>query len=165
VGSLVGQKGVRVMAVINELGGEKIDIIEWSDDPAHLISNALSPAKVLSVDLGTGTHEARVIVPHDELSLAIGKKGQNVRLAAKLTGWKIDLRSDTKPTVSAEMPSKNSEEDVRDQPTTVPALQSEQVPALQSEQVVHESELLSAPEKPAIKAKTRKKSSKKSPKE
>lgn len=97
VGSLVGQKGVRVMAVINELNGEKIDIIEWSDDPLAFIEHALSPAKVVSVDLNKDTKEARVIVPHDELSLAIGKRGQNVRLAAKLTGWKIDLRSDVKP--------------------------------------------------------------------
>ncbi len=97
VGSLVGQKGVRVMAVINELGGEKVDIIEWSDDPATFIGNALSPAKVVSVELDTARKEARVFVPNDELSLAIGKRGQNVRLAAKLSGWKIDLRSDTKP--------------------------------------------------------------------
>ncbi len=97
VGSLVGQKGVRVMAVINELGGEKIDIIEWSEDAAELISNALSPAKVVSVDLNTQHKEAKVVVPEQELSLAIGKRGQNVRLAAKLTGWKIDLRSDAKP--------------------------------------------------------------------
>ncbi len=101
VGSLVGQKGVRVMAVINELGGEKVDIIEWSDDPATFIGNALSPAKVVSVELDAVRKEARVLVPNDELSLAIGKRGQNVRLAAKLSGWKIDLRSDAKPSEPA----------------------------------------------------------------
>jgi N utilization substance protein A len=91
IGSCVGQKGTRVQAVIDELGGEKIDIVEWSDDPAKFISNALSPAKVLNVELNEEKKEARVIVPADQLSLAIGKQGQNVRLAAKLTGWKIDV--------------------------------------------------------------------------
>lgn len=91
IGSCVGQKGTRVQAVIDELGGEKIDIIEWNDDPAKFISNALSPAKVLRVELDEEKREARVSVPTDQLSLAIGKQGQNVRLAAKLTGWKIDV--------------------------------------------------------------------------
>ncbi|MFY9462851.1 MAG: transcription termination factor NusA [Candidatus Sungiibacteriota bacterium] len=92
VGSLVGQKGVRVSTVIQELGGEKIDIIAWSDDPKELIAHALSPAKVISVEINEHRHDARVTVPEDQLSLAIGKRGQNVRLAAKLTGWKIDVR-------------------------------------------------------------------------
>jgi N utilization substance protein A len=91
IGSCVGQKGTRVQAVIDELGGEKIDIIEWNDDPRKFIANALSPAKVLNVELDEGKMEARVSVPADQLSLAIGKQGQNVRLAAKLTGWKIDV--------------------------------------------------------------------------
>jgi len=91
IGSCVGQKGTRVQAVIDELGGEKIDIIEWSDDIARFISNALSPAKVLNVGMNESRQEARVAVPADQLSLAIGKQGQNVRLAAKLTGWKIDV--------------------------------------------------------------------------
>jgi len=91
IGSCVGQKGTRVQAVIDELGGEKIDIIEWNNDPAKFISNALSPAKVLYVELDEEKREARVFVPADQLSLAIGKQGQNVRLAAKLTGWKIDV--------------------------------------------------------------------------
>jgi N utilization substance protein A len=77
--------------VIDELGGEKIDIIEWNESPAKFISNALSPAKVLHVELAEEKREARVSVPTDQLSLAIGKQGQNVRLAAKLTGWKIDV--------------------------------------------------------------------------
>ncbi|MCL5733743.1 MAG: transcription termination factor NusA [Patescibacteria group bacterium] len=96
VGSLVGQRGTRVMAVNNELGQEKIDIIEWSEDPAKFISNSLSPAKVESVEI-LPRHEARVYIPEDQLSLAIGKGGQNVRLAAKLTGWKIDIRSASHP--------------------------------------------------------------------
>jgi N utilization substance protein A len=91
IGSCVGQRGTRVQAVINELGGEKIDIIEWSDDPGRFISNALAPAKVLDVDTNQEQKIARVKVPEDQLSLAIGKKGQNVRLAARLTGWKIDV--------------------------------------------------------------------------
>jgi N utilization substance protein A len=92
IGSAVGQRGTRVQAVINELGGEKIDIIEYSDDPEIYIANALSPAKVLEVKR-LPKNKAQVIVPEDQLSLAIGKDGQNVRLAAKLTGWKIDVRS------------------------------------------------------------------------
>lgn len=91
IGSCVGQKGTRVQAVINELGGEKIDIIEWSEEPAKFIANALAPAKVLNVDIDNETKIAKVEVPEDQLSLAIGKRGQNVRLAAKLTEWKIDV--------------------------------------------------------------------------
>lgn len=96
VGSVVGQRGTRVMAVTNELGTEKIDVVEWSEDPEKFLSNALSPAKIKMVEL-TGQKEARVLVSEDQLSLAIGKGGQNVRLAAKLTGWKIDVRSQSNP--------------------------------------------------------------------
>jgi N utilization substance protein A len=96
VGSAVGQRGTRVMAVTNELGNEKIDIIEWSDDPAKFIGNAVSPAKAKLVEI-LERREARVLVSEDQLSLAIGKGGQNVRLAAKLTGWKIDVRSQSNP--------------------------------------------------------------------
>ena len=92
IGSAVGQKGTRVMAVINELGGEKIDIIEYSAEPEKYIANSLSPAKILEVKI-MPKNKAMAIVPEDQLSLAIGKDGQNVRLAAKLTGWKIDVRS------------------------------------------------------------------------
>ncbi len=91
VGSLVGQKGVRVQAVISELGEEKIDIIAYSDDPARFIAQALSPAKDIQVKLNEEDKVATVTVPQGQLSLAIGKGGQNVRLAAKLTGWKIDI--------------------------------------------------------------------------
>lgn len=91
IGSCVGQKGTRVQAVIDELGGEKIDIIEWNENPEKFIAAAISPAKVLSVSLNENEKQASVNVPEDQLSLAIGKQGQNVRLAAKLTGWKIDV--------------------------------------------------------------------------
>ncbi len=91
IGSMVGQRGTRVSAVINELGGEKVDIIKWDEDPEKFVANSLSPAKVLSVE----KDKSRMIVTvaEDQLSLAIGKAGQNVRLAAKLTGWKIDIKS------------------------------------------------------------------------
>lgn len=93
VGSLVGQRGVRVATVTSELGGEKIDVIEWSEDPKEYIEDALSPAKIISVDIDEENHKANVVVSEDQQSLAIGKGGQNVRLAAKLTGWKIDIKS------------------------------------------------------------------------
>lgn len=93
VGSCVGQKGIRVGTIISELGGEKIDIIEWSSQPSQFISNALSPAKILDVEIKEKTKEAEILVDEDQLSLAIGRAGQNVRLAAKLTGWKLDIRS------------------------------------------------------------------------
>lgn len=92
VGSLVGQKGVRVGTVISELGGEKIDIIEWSNNHEQFIAHALSPARVLSVDLNEADHVAVVLVDESQLSLAIGRSGQNVRLAAKLSGWRIDIQ-------------------------------------------------------------------------
>ncbi len=91
IGSCVGQKGTRVQAVIDELGGEKIDIILWNEKPEKFIAAAISPAKVVDVKLDTDRKEAKVTVPEDQLSLAIGKQGQNVRLAAKLVGWKIDV--------------------------------------------------------------------------
>ncbi len=94
IGSCVGQKGTRVQAVIDELGGEKIDIIEWSENAEKFISSSLSPAKVLAVELDETNKAAAVKVPEDQLSLAIGKRGQNVRLAAKLTGWKVDILGD-----------------------------------------------------------------------
>lgn len=91
IGSCVGQRGMRVQTVISQLGGEKIDIIEWADDQRRFIGAALSPAKVLAVELDEANHSARVEVAEDQLSLAIGRGGQNVRLAVKLTGWKIDI--------------------------------------------------------------------------
>ena len=94
VGACVGMNGDRVNAIVDELRGEKIDIITWSDDPAVLIENALSPAKVISVTADEEEKTARVIVPENQLSLAIGKEGQNARLAAKLTGYKIDIKQE-----------------------------------------------------------------------
>ena len=103
IGAAVGQRGTRVMTVISELGGEKIDIINWSDNPQDFIANALSPAKVLEVKIEE-KNTALAIVPEDQLSLAIGKDGQNVRLAAKLTGWKIDVRGEGSPAGAAAAP-------------------------------------------------------------
>ena len=107
VGSMVGQRGVRVSTVMSELGGEKIDIIEWNDDPKKYIEDALSPAKALGVEINETDKQATVLVSEDQQSLAIGKGGQNVRLAAKLTGWKIDIQS-TSP--------KKTEEKTEDKP-------------------------------------------------
>ncbi|MCR4418937.1 MAG: transcription termination factor NusA [Clostridia bacterium] len=95
IGACVGPRGVRVQTVVNELRGEKIDIIRWSPDPAEFVASALSPAKVVSVELDEDSHAARVVVPDYQLSLAIGREGQNARLAARLTGWKIDIKSES----------------------------------------------------------------------
>ena len=95
VGSCVGQKGVRIQNVINELNGEKIDVIEWNEDPSIYIASALLPAQILAVDVKEEEKFAQVIVPDDQLSLAIGRSGQNARLAARLTNWKIDIKSET----------------------------------------------------------------------
>lgn len=95
LGACVGPKGMRVQAIVNELRGEKIDIIKWNEEPTEFIASALSPAKVFSVEILGGEKGAQVIVPDYQLSLAIGKEGQNARLAAKLTGWKIDIKSES----------------------------------------------------------------------
>ena len=95
VGSCVGNKGVRIQNVINELNGEKIDVIEWDEDPSIYIASALLPAQILAVDINEKDKFAEVIVPDNQLSLAIGKSGQNARLAAKLTNWKIDIKSES----------------------------------------------------------------------
>ena len=95
VGSCVGQKGIRIQNIINELNGEKIDVIEWSEDPAVYISAALLPAEVMAVDVKPEEKFAQIIVRDDQLSLAIGKAGQNARLAARLTNWKIDIKSES----------------------------------------------------------------------
>ncbi|MFN8622617.1 MAG: transcription termination factor NusA [Chloroflexota bacterium] len=101
VGATVGQRGGRVQAVVAELGGEKIDVIPWSDDPAVFVANALSPAQVVGVQIDEENRIAAVTVPERMLSLAIGREGQNARLAAKLTGWRIDIRSDQAPRAEA----------------------------------------------------------------
>lgn len=95
IGACVGNRGTRIATIISELNGEKIDLIEYSDDPLDYIARALSPAKVLSVETNDSLNTSQVIVPDDKLSLAIGKGGQNVRLAAKLTGWKIDVKAES----------------------------------------------------------------------
>ena len=103
VGSCVGQKGTRVNTITQELLGEKIDIIPWSEDPKQFIPNSLSPAKVLSINIDEHEHKATIEVADDQLSLAIGKGGQNVRLAAKLTGWRIDIKGNGKEVSSGRM--------------------------------------------------------------
>ncbi|TMD61198.1 MAG: transcription termination/antitermination protein NusA [Chloroflexi bacterium] len=101
VGASVGQRGLRHQAVVNELGGEKIDIITWSADPAEYVKNALAPAQVIRVDIVPEEKTAYVVVPDKQLSLAIGKEGQNARLAAKLTSWRIDIRSESEAAAEA----------------------------------------------------------------
>lgn len=118
VGSCVGQRGQRVQAIVDELKGEKIDIVEWSEDPVEYVSNALSPSKVVNVLVNEEEKSTTVIVPDYQLSLAIGKRGQNARLAAKLTGWKIDIKSESSareegifPNEQADETSSNDEDD------------------------------------------------------
>ncbi|MDE1975170.1 MAG: transcription termination/antitermination protein NusA [Patescibacteria group bacterium] len=122
IGSMVGQRGVRVSTVTSELSGEKIDIVEWNEDPALFIEEALSPAEVVSLELIDEEHRAIVTVTEDEQSLAIGKGGQNVRLAAKLTGWKIDIRSTGGDTLDEEEP-----DDVTDEADEVAEAEEEKV--------------------------------------
>ena len=110
VGACVGMNGARVNAIVNELRGEKIDIINWSDNPAILIENALSPAKVISVMADPDEKVAGVIVPDYQLSLAIGKEGQNARLAARLTGYKIDIKSETQAIECGDLPENYMEQ-------------------------------------------------------
>ena len=107
----VGQRGSRVDRVVNELKGEKIDIIKWSADPAEFVANALNPAHVLQVYIAENEKACRVIVPDNQLSLAIGKEGQNARLAARLTGWKIDIKSESQAASMTDMlPAEEAEQ-------------------------------------------------------
>ncbi len=123
VGATVGQRGARVQSVVAELGGEKIDVIPWNDDPAVFVANALSPAQVLGVDIDEEHRIASVTVPERMLSLAIGREGQNARLAAKLTGWRIDIRSDVSVAeAKAAAESKVADEEVAE---TAPAAEAE----------------------------------------
>ncbi|HEO8418974.1 transcription termination factor NusA [Niallia sp. FSL W8-0635] len=108
VGSCVGPKGTRVQTIVNELKGEKIDIVKWSSDPTVFVANALSPSKVLEVIVNEEDKATTVIVPDYQLSLAIGKRGQNARLAAKLTGWKIDIKSESEAREAGLYPTENS---------------------------------------------------------
>jgi transcription termination/antitermination protein NusA len=113
IGAMVGQRGMRIMAVTNELNGEKIDIIRWSEDPREFVTNALSPAKITRVDFNN-RNEAKVIAPTDQISLVIGRKGQNVRLAARLTGWKIDVRDESgqRPTEDEPVQDKSADSEL-----------------------------------------------------
>ena len=108
VGACVGSRGARVQSVSNELNGEKVDIVEWSEDPVIFVANALSPSKVLDVHVNEEDRSTTVVVPDYQLSLAIGKRGQNARLAAKLTGWKIDIKSETDARELGIYPNENS---------------------------------------------------------
>jgi N utilization substance protein A len=110
VGACVGPKGSRVRTVVSELRGERVDVVLWSDDPAKCVASALSPAKVSRVIVDEANNYATVIVPDDQLSLAIGKEGQNARLAAKLTGWKIDIKSQSQVEAEVDQMSQDQEE-------------------------------------------------------
>jgi N utilization substance protein A len=129
VGACVGQRGVRIQAIVNELNGEKIDVVEWSSDPARFVANALSPAKVLGVELTedeNGDKVANVLVQDRQLSLAIGKEGQNARLAAKLTGWRIDIKSETQV---AEAAAAQPAAPITEAPVEEPLIAAEPTPA------------------------------------
>ena len=110
VGSCVGMRGVRIQNIVNELNGEKIDVVEWNDDPARYVANALSPAQVVRVTVDEDSKTATVVVPERQLSLAIGKEGQNARLAAKLTGWRIDIKSEAAMRAAAERAREEAEQ-------------------------------------------------------
>lgn len=114
-GACIGPMGSRVRNVMAELHGEKIDIVDWSDDPAEMVANALSPARVSKVEVvDLGTRSARVTVPDYQLSLAIGKEGQNARLAARLTGWRIDIRPDTETEAERDVADRERAERARE---------------------------------------------------
>jgi len=146
VGSCVGQKGVRVQAVINELGGtEKIDVIQWNEDKARLIAAALSPAKDLSVTVDEEKQEARVVAPDDQLSLAIGREGQNVRLASRLTGYKIEIlgKNEGKPvSLEAEQPvaESSTEESVQSEESTEAGKEEKKSEKAETKEVTEEVE-------------------------
>lgn len=112
VGACVGQRGMRIQNIVNELAGERIDIIPWQEDPARFVAAALSPARVLNVQLDESTKTASVTVPDSQLSLAIGKEGQNARLAARLTGWRVDIKSDAAPRETVESAGPEHPEDL-----------------------------------------------------
>lgn len=114
VGSCVGQKGTRVNTITQELMGEKIDIIPWSENPKQFVSNSISPAKIISIEMNEKEHKATIEVANDQLSLAIGKGGQNVRLAAKLTGWRIDIKGNNKEIASTDGEKIEIKEDIKE---------------------------------------------------
>jgi len=121
VGACVGQRGARVQNIVDELNGEKIDIIKWNEDPREFIANSLSPSKVTKVTVQEGERSATVVVPDYQLSLAIGKEGQNARLAAKLTGWKIDIKSESQYNESEECEDNEAKADEPEKDAIDPA--------------------------------------------
>jgi len=158
VGSLVGQRGVRVAVVTSELGGEKIDIVEWSENPAEFVEEALKPAEVLDIELDEGEQRAVVQVTEDQQSLAIGRGGQNVRLAARLTGWKIDIRSAGGEEVAkadekgeeveiAEQLEEKTDTPAEEAPETEPAVETEvEAPSDETEETAESAEEKAAEE-------------------
>ena len=126
VGACVGSKGMRVQSIVNELAGEKIEVVRWDPDPAVYVSNALSPAKVLSVTVDPGEKFTRVVVPDFQLSLAIGKEGQNARLAARLTGWKIDIKSESQAKEELAAGGTADPDPVESEPTEISVATEEQ---------------------------------------
>ena len=134
VGATVGQRGGRVQAVVAELGGEKIDIIPWHEDPAVFVANALSPAQVVRVDIDEENRIASVTVPERMLSLAIGREGQNARLAAKLTGWRIDIRSDQAPPRVAPTAATATESPVEEIAAAEPAAATDEPAATEADE-------------------------------
>lgn len=156
VGSCVGQRGMRVQAVMNEIGGEKIDIILWDEDTKVYITNALSPAKVIDITLNEKEQKASVKVPEDQLSLAIGKSGQNVRLAAKLTGWNVDIEgSDTAGIEAVEVAAAKPKPEKKDlEAAIIAAVEEQNKPeeaALEAETKVAETPV-ETPEEPTAEA-------------
>ena len=141
VGACVGMNGARVNAIVNELRGEKIDIITWNENPAMLIENALSPAKVISVIADAEEKAAKVVVPDYQLSLAIGKEGQNARLAARLTGFKIDIKSETQARESGELYDYDDEDEYYDEEeySEEGAVESEETETEETEEVSEET--------------------------
>jgi N utilization substance protein A len=164
VGATVGQRGARVQAVVAELGGEKIDVIPWNDDPAVFVANALSPAQVISVDIDEEHRIASVTVPERMLSLAIGREGQNARLAARLTGWRIDIRSDVSVAEAKAAAAEAAKAPAEPEPdeAAAPVVSAEPAPAelvataqAASADTTTESEADATPKTPAKKASTK----------
>ena len=142
LGACVGQNGYRVNVIVNELGGEKIDVINWSEDPKEFIAAALSPSKVLAVAINEAEQSAKIVVPDHQLSLAIGKEGQNARLSAKLTGWRIDIKSETQARETnflAEDPVEETE-DVAEEMTEIMEESAEAVETAAEETAVEETQ-------------------------
>ena len=151
VGATVGQRGGRVQAVVAELGGEKIDIIPWSDDPAVFVANALSPAQVVGVRIDEENRIANVMVPERMLSLAIGREGQNARLAAKLTGWRIDIRSDQAP-LPEPQPEREAEPAVEIPAEAAPAVEAKPKRATRAKKPAAETAVAAVDEATAAEA-------------